>query len=104
MKKFSLLAVSFLMGHSLTSIDRYIVKKSIDNYDNHFQSLCPSLSAGNNRQIVTSDCFINTKPLVKIDREDNAGSNDCLLKVSRDCTGSICKFRKFTHEYFPEEL
>jgi hypothetical protein len=104
MKKICLLAVSFLMGHSLTNLNQAVARKSIDIDDRYFQSLCPSFSAGNNTQIHSSDDHNDTKPLVKIDREDTTESNDSLLKVSRDCAGSISNFRKFTKEYFPEQL
>lgn len=104
MKKICLLVVSFLMSHSLTTMDKYIVKKSIDNYDQHFQSLCPSLSWFNDSEKLNSDCHNNSESVVKIDREDNSESRDCLVRVRRDCTGSISKFREFTKNYFPEVL
>ncbi len=104
MKKICLLAVSFLMGHGLTTLSPAVARKSIDIHDRHFQSLCPSFSAGNNTQIHSSDDYNDTKSFVKIDREAVTESNDCLLKVSRDCAGSLSNFRKFTKEYFPEQL
>ena len=104
MKKFSLLAVSFLMGHSLTSTDQYIVKKSIDNDDHYFQSLCPSFRYGDDDQKTTIGCRKSDQPIVKIDRGHNTDLSDSLLTIRQDCAGSISKFREFTKNYFPEVL
>jgi hypothetical protein len=104
MKKISLLAVSFIMGHGLTSLDKSFVKKSTDNDDNHFQSLCPSLRSAKNYGATNLENHQNIEGILKIDRDDNTLANDCLLNVKSDCTGSICKFREFTKNYFPEVL
>jgi hypothetical protein len=93
MKKICLLAVSFLMGHSLTS-DTTVARKSIDHDDQYFESLCPSFSSGNNPEIHNRNFSYDTKSLVKkIDREDVTES---LLK---DNAGSISKFRDFANKF-----
>jgi hypothetical protein len=102
MKKISLLAVSFIMGHCLTSLDKS-VKKSIDNYDNHFQSLCPSLRSAKNYGVTNFKNHQDIEGICKIDRDDNTLANDCLLNVQSDCVGSISKFRNFANS-FPEVL
>jgi hypothetical protein len=99
MKKISLLLVSFLIGHSLTPLDRYIVKKSIDNDDNHFQSLCPSLRSSVNYSATNTKNNQKSLGIVKIDRDDHTITNDSLLNVQSDCTESIDRFRNFATNF-----
>jgi hypothetical protein len=99
MKKLSLLLVSFLMGHSLTQLNRDIDKKSIDNCDNHFQSLCPSLRSSVNNTKNNQKNF----GIVKIDRDDHPMTNNSLLDVQSDCTESIDRFRDFATNFSETE-
>lgn len=103
MKKISLLLVSFLMGHSLTSLDQNTVKKSIDNDDHYFQSLCPSLRTSLNYSATDSKNHKKSLGIIEIDRDDNTSTDDSLLNIKTDCTGSISKFRNFVNN-FPEAL
>ncbi len=91
------------MGHSLTSMNRNIVKKSIDNDDHHFQSLCPSFRSSANFCSQYSKNHKTSLGLVDIDRDDYTLTDDYLLNIQSECTGSISKLRNFVNS-IPEVL
>jgi hypothetical protein len=102
MKKIYLFFFSFSLAHYLPNSSHQSliqIKKSIDNDDNYFKSLCPRTQDRCKEQSVDCDCHNYIAPLIKIDREDMSTSNDCLLKVERDSVGSINKFRRFANNF-----
>lgn len=101
MKKTCLLIVSFSYGHYLPNVPELEivkVKKSIDNDDSHFQSLCPSLQYCQAKSINCAHCK-NIENIKKIDREDFSSTADYLLQAQNDCAGSISRFRQFANNF-----